>query len=85
MNWKIGQKLVFIGNISGLPYGPGAVLIEGEIYTLASVNGRWITLKEVSTCYYLAIGFRPIVDIGDSVEDYILEQIKKEDLQTISV
>lgn len=64
--------------------------VEGEIYTAVRIGDYYSKQG-----YYLAeFGehdfwdteqFRPVQDIGDSVETHIQELIKKEDLQTISV
>lgn len=80
MNWKIGQKLVYIGigmrNIIGQAYGPK----NGEIVTYDGpsihIPHRHIYLVEYKNIFYAARAsfaceyFRPI--LGDSAKDELI-------------
>lgn len=65
--------------------------IRGEIYTVTYSkvihDDKLVYLiPECSpTVYYYSKWFRPVQDIGDSVEEHINKLIKEEDLKTISV
>ena len=75
MNWKIGQKLVCIDNGFQLEH---PIVIKGEIYTFDGLSTEWqgyIRLKEMPGMCYRSKLFRPIVDIGDEVEQYIKSKI----------
>lgn len=91
MNWKIGQKTVCIKNLKPRPGEEDIIVpMIGEIYTIRDVttDGRLTGLLLVEVTNRIrryqdglfepafdSDAFRPIVDIGDEVEEYIKSKI----------
>lgn len=86
MNWKIGQKLVCVDGVNGsrdesVVGRPEPVV--GEIYEWNGVYAEF-----PSVVYIGLVGFhpdsifkrdmfRPVIDIGDEVEEYIKSKIQE--------
>ena len=89
MNWKIGQKVVCVARGGWLDIDNGAAPVgpaplSNEIYTYDGIDPtstEHIYLKEFTwidrgeRCSWERNCFRPIVDIGDEVEEYIKSKI----------
>lgn len=76
MIFKEGQRVVCIDNSKMVH-----TLILNGIYTIKSFRyDGWIDFYEADLDWYRPTCFRPIVDIGDEVEEYI-KQLEPETVE----
>lgn len=95
MNWKIGQKIVCVRDCLARCFQQEILPKKGEIYTIREITHytmvcfRLVEIVNPVLSYEQGVGeatfdakhFRPIVDIGDDVEEYIKTKVEQEELQ----
>jgi len=79
---KTGDRVVFVEQTHP-NWGNAPILVKGEIYRISVFypNG-YISLVEIGDddWVYRHEGFRPVVDIGDEVEQYISEKVEADQM-----